>query len=187
MRIIAGALGGRNLKTVEGPGYRPATAKVREAIFSMLSSRGVVWSGLRVLDLFAGSGGIGIEALSRGAGFAVFVEQNPKAAEIIRENLKATKLEEQALVMNCDALSALKRLEGKYRFDYIFMDPPYNQELERQALSCLKTSALIDKQSTIIIEASLETSFDYLESMGFLMEKNKQYKTNRHVFVYRGE
>ena len=61
------------------------------------------------------------------------------------------------------------------------------QELERQALSCLKTSALIDKQSTIIIEASLETSFDYLESMGFLMEKNKQYKTNRHVFVYRGE
>ena len=84
MRIIAGALGGRNLKTVEGPGYRPATAKVREAIFSMLSSRGVVWSGLRVLDLFAGSGGIGIEALSRGAGFAVFVEQNPKAAEIIR-------------------------------------------------------------------------------------------------------
>ena len=74
-----------------------------------------------------------------------------------------------------------------YTFDYIFMDPPYNQELERQALSCLKTSALIDKQSTIIIEASLETSFDYLESMGFLMEKNKQYKTNRHVFVYRGE
>ena len=73
------------------------------------------------------------------------------------------------------------------RFDYIFMDPPYNQELERQALSCLETSALIDKQSTIIIEASLETSFDYLESMGFLMEKNKQYKTNRHVFVYRGE
>lgn len=67
MRIIAGALGGRNLKTVEGPGYRPATAKVREAIFSMLSSRGVVWSGLRVLDLFAGSGSLSFEALSRGA------------------------------------------------------------------------------------------------------------------------
>ena len=91
------------------------------------------------------------------------------------------------MVMNCDAVSALKRLEGKYRFDYIFMDPPYNQELERQALSCLQSSALIDKQSTIIIEASLETSFDYLESMGYLMEKNKQYKTNRHLFVYRGE
>ena len=65
MRIIAGALGGRNLKTVEGPGYRPATAKVREAIFSMLSSRGVVWSGLRVLDLFAGSGSLSFDALSR--------------------------------------------------------------------------------------------------------------------------
>lgn len=67
MRIIIGALGGRNLKMVEGPGYRPVTAKVREAIFSMLSLRGVVWSGLRVLDLFAGSGSLNFEALSREA------------------------------------------------------------------------------------------------------------------------
>ena len=184
MRVIAGKARRVPLKTLEGMDTRPTQDRIKETLFNMLQYD---LADCCFLDLFTGSGGIGIEALSRGAGFAVFVEQNPKAAEIIRENLKATKLEEQALVMNCDALSALKRLEGKYRFDYIFMDPPYNQELERQALSCLKTSALIDKQSTIIIEASLETSFDYLESMGFLMEKNKQYKTNRHVFVYRGE
>ena len=90
-------------------------------------------------------------------------------------------------MMHTDALTALKRLEGKYRFDYIFMDPPYNHELERQMLEYLTGSELIDKQSTIIIEVSLETSFDYLESLGFVLEKNKTYKTNKHMFVYRGE
>ncbi len=139
------------------------------------------------LDLFAGSGGIGIEALSRGAKTAVFVEQNADAVQIVRENLKATRLEDRAVVMHTDALTALKRLEGKYRFDYIFMDPPYNHELERQMLEYLTGSELIDKQSTIIIEVSLETSFDYLESLGFVLEKNKTYKTNKHMFVYRGE
>ena len=77
-----------------------------------------------LLDLFAGSGGIGIEALSRGAGQAVFVEQNEAAVQIVRENLKITKLEDRAVVMHCDALTALKRLEGKYRFDFYFsLDP----------------------------------------------------------------
>ncbi|MBO4946452.1 MAG: RsmD family RNA methyltransferase, partial [Lachnospiraceae bacterium] len=139
------------------------------------------------LDLFAGSGAIGIEALSRGAEMCVFVEQNARAVACIRDNLKATHLEDRAIVMNCDALTALKRLEGKYRFDFIFMDPPYNHLLERQMLEYLTGSGLIDKQSTMIIEASLETEFDYLEELGFVLEKNKEYKTNRHVFVYRGE
>lgn len=89
--------------------------------------------------------------------------------------------------MNCDALTALKRLESKYRFDYIFMDPPYDQKLERQMLEYLAESAMIDKQSTIIIEASLETDFGYLEPLGFVLEKTKNYKTNKHLFIYRGE
>ena len=89
--------------------------------------------------------------------------------------------------MHCDALTALKRLEGKYRFDFIFMDPPYDHELEKQMLDFLKTSSMIDKQSTIIIEASLQTDFSYLSSMGYITEKIKEYKTNKHVFVYRGE
>lgn len=163
---------------------RPTQDRIKETLFNMLQYD---LADCTFLDLFAGSGGIGIEALSRGAGQAVFVEQNPKAAEIVRENLEAVRLSDKALVMNCDALTALKRLEGKYRFDYIFMDPPYNQELERQMLEYLKDSSLIDKQSTIIIEASLETSFDYLKYLSFVLEKNKEYKTNRHVFVYRGE
>lgn len=184
MRVIAGSARRIPLKTLEGMDTRPTQDRIKETLFNMLQYD---LADCAFLDLFAGSGSIGIEALSRGAKTAVFVEQNAKAAEIVRENLKATRLEEQALVLNCDALAALRRMEGKYRFDFIFMDPPYNHELERQMLSYLAESTLIDKQSTIIIEASLETSFDYLEEMGFVMEKNKQYKTNRHVFVYRGE
>lgn len=182
MRVIAGSARRIPLKTLEGMDTRPTQDRIKETLFNMLQYD---LADCAFLDLFAGSGSIGIEALSRGAKTAVFVEQNAKAAEIVRENLKATQLE--ALVLNCDALAALRRMEGKYRFDFIFMDPPYNHELERQMLSYLAESTLIDKQSTIIIEASLETSFDYLEEMGFVMEKNKQYKTNRHVFVYRGE
>lgn len=184
MRVIAGSARRTPLKTLEGMDTRPTQDRIKETLFNMLQYN---LADSSFLDLFAGSGGIGIEALSRGAGQAVFVEQNPKAADIVRENLAAAKLLDQALVMNCDALTALKRLEGKYRFDYIFMDPPYHQELERQMLVYLKDSALIDKESTIIIEASLETSFDYLEELGFILEKEKRYKTNRHVFVYRGE
>ena len=184
MRVIAGSARRVSLKTLEGMNTRPTQDRIKETLFNMLQYD---LADCTFLDLFAGSGGIGIEALSRGAKTAVFVEQNADAVQIVRENLKATRLEDRAVVMHTDALTALKRLEGKYRFDYIFIDPPYNHELERQMLEYLTGSELIDKQSTIIIEASLETSFDYLESLGFVLEKNKTYKTNKHMFVYRGE
>ena len=181
MRVIAGSARRTPLKTLEGMNTRPTQDRIKETLFNMLQY------DCAFLDLFAGSGGIGIEALSRGAGQAVFVEQNEAAVQIVRENLKITKLEDRAVVMHCDALTALKRLEGKYRFDFIFMDPPYDHELEKQMLEYLKTSSMIDKQSTIIIEASLQTDFSYLSPMGYITEKIKEYKTNKHVFVYRGE
>lgn len=184
MRVIAGSARRTPLKTIEGMDTRPTTDRIKETLFNMLQYD---LADCCFLDLFAGSGAIGIEALSRGAGQAVFVEQSEKAVSCVRENLKATHLEDRAVVMHCDALSALRRLEGKYRFDFIFMDPPYHHGLERQMLEYLKDSGLIDKQSTVIVEAALDTDFGYLEELGFLVEKNKEYKTNRHVFVYRGE
>ena len=184
MRVIAGSARRIPLKTLEGMDTRPTTDRIKETLFNMLQYD---LADCCFLDLFAGSGAIGIEALSRGAKTAVFVEQNVRAAEIVRDNLKATRLEPQAVVMNCDALTALRRLEGKYCFDFIFMDPPYDHLLEKQMLEYLADSSLIDKQSTIIVEASLETEFDYLESLGFIIEKNKEYKTNKHLFLYRGE
>jgi len=182
MRVIAGSARRIPLKTIDGQRTRPTTDRIKETLFNMLQYN---LADCYFLDLFGGSGGIGIEALSRGAAFCVFAEQNPAAAACIRDNLQATQLKERAVIMQCDALTALTRMEGRYRFDYIFIDPPYHQELEQRVLEYLKHSSLIDKQSTVIIEAALETSFDYLESLGFITEKIKKNKTNQHVFVYR--
>lgn len=181
MRVIAGKARRLLLKTIEGMDTRPTTDRIKETLFNMISGE---LPDCCFLDLFSGSGAIGIEALSRGARSAVFVELNPKAAECIRENLKTTRLEDEALVMNCDVLTALKRLESKESlFDFVFMDPPYNKELERKVLEYLSGSRLIDYNTVIIVEASLETGFDYLETMGYELIKEKKYKTNKHVFV----
>lgn len=126
------------------------------------------------LDLFSGSGAIGIEALSRGARKAVFIENNPKAVECIRENLSRTHLEEGALVLESDVIAGLKRLEGRnYRFDLIFMDPPYGMELEKRVLEYLSSSPMVTEDTQIIIEASKETDFGWLEEAGYHMTKEK--------------
>lgn len=183
MRVIAGSARRLQLKTVEGLDTRPTTDRIKETLFNMINS-GLIQS--QFLDCFAGSGAIGIEALSRGASKAVFIEKSPKAVECIRQNLKTTRLEDKALVMSCDVLQALQRLEGKgYLFDTIFMDPPYNHQWERQVLEQLKDSSLIHEDTTIIVEASLETDFSYAESLGFSITRNKEYKTNKHVFLQR--
>ena len=184
MRVIAGSARHILLKTIEGPDTRPTTDRIKETLFNMLQYK---LADTCFLDLFAGSGAIGIEALSRGAKFCVFVEQNPAAVSCIRENLKAAHLESSALIMQCDVQTALMRLEGNYYFDYIFMDPPYHRQLEKAVLARLIHADVIDKQSTIIVEADLATDFAEVEAMGFQIEKIKKYKTNQHVFLYREE
>jgi 16S rRNA (guanine(966)-N(2))-methyltransferase RsmD len=181
MRVIAGKAKRLLLKTIEGQDTRPTTDRIKETLFNMIN---VDMPDCCFLDLFSGSGAIGIEALSRGARKAVMVEQNPKAAECIRENLKATRLKEDAIVMNCEVMTGLSRLEGKGDvFDFVFMDPPYNFEWEKKVLQYLSSSSLIDENTVIIVEASLETSFDYLETIGYQMIKDKSYKTNKHIFI----
>ena len=183
MRVIAGSARRIRLKTLEGWDTRPTTDRIKETLFNMIQDRLVQSS---FLDCFAGSGAIGIEALSRGASQAVFLEQNPKAAECIRENLKNTRLEDKGLVMVCDVLAGLRRLEEKgHCFDTVFMDPPYHEEWERKVLEYLKDSPLIHDETLIITEASRETDFSYTEDLGFYIVKNKEYKTNKHVFLER--
>lgn len=184
MRVIAGKARRTQLKTLEGMETRPTTDRIKETLFNMISH------GLcdcSFLDLFAGSGGIGIEALSRGAKEAVFVEKNPKAAECIRENLKRTKLETDGSVLVTDVISALRRLEGQKTFEYVFMDPPYNQLLEKEVLEYLAGSDLLSEDALLIVEASLETDFSYLEELGYSVIKRKEYKTNVHIFLEREE
>jgi 16S rRNA (guanine(966)-N(2))-methyltransferase RsmD len=141
-------------------------------------------TGQHFLDLFSGSGAIGIEALSRGAKYAAFVEDNKSALECIRGNLKTTKLEEQAEVLALNALEAIRTLELKGKvFDVVFMDPPYNHQLEFEVLKMLQNSNIIYCDTIIVVEASLKTNFDYLENTKFRIFKKKEYKTNQHVFI----
>lgn len=182
MRVIAGTARSIQLKTIEGMDTRPTTDRIKETLFNMIA-HGLCDS--RFLDLFSGSGAIGIEALSRGAAEAVFVEKNSKAIACIRENLDKTRLSAYAQVMNTDVLTALRRLDGKQTFDYVFMDPPYNHELEKQVLEYLSTSSLLETDALIIVEASLETDFSYLEELGYSLIKRKEYKTNAHIFLER--
>ena len=180
MRVIAGSAKRLQLKTVDGMDTRPTTDRIKETLFNMISA---YLADSYFLDLFSGSGAIGIEALSRGAAHAVFVEQSRKAVECVRENLKYTKLADKAEVYETDVLSALSRMEHNKTFDYIFMDPPYNQLLEKKVLEYLSTSQLLSDDGIIIVEASLETDFSYVSELGFTMIKEKEYKTNKHIFL----
>lgn len=181
MRVIAGSARRISLKTPAGMETRPTTDRIKETLFNMLQP--YICDSV-FLDLFSGSGAIGIEALSRGARQAVFLEKNEKAINCIRENLKNTRLEEHAQVYKADVFSGMKQLDTKKTvFDIVFMDPPYGQELEKQVLTFLRDSRIIDTNTRIIIEASLDTDVSYIESMGYEIEKIKKYKTNMHVFV----
>lgn len=182
MRIIAGSARSLPLKTIEGMDTRPTTDKIKETLFNMLQPD---IPGSYFLDLFAGSGQIGLEAVSRGAQYAVFVENARKAAKCIEENIRFTKFDQNTRLVQSDVILALRSMEGRYRFDVIFMDPPYNKNLEREVLEYLKGSGLVKENTLIIVEASLNTQFDYVEELGFELIKYKKYKTNVHIFLRR--
>lgn len=183
MRVIAGTARSLTLKTLPSDATRPTTDKIKETLFNMIHYD---VSDSVFLDLFSGSGAIGIEALSRGADKCFFVEQNPKAVSCINENLKFTRLIDKASVYKTDVLSFIEtfNLEDK-TLDFIFMDPPYNKGLEEKALRLLSNKSYVDEDTIIIVEASNQTDFDYLESIGFKIYKTKNYKTNKHVFIVR--
>lgn len=181
MRVIAGIAKGMKLKTPAGLDTRPTQDRIKETLFNMLQS----YVGDAVfLDMFSGSGGIGIEALSRGAKKAYFVEYAKDALECIESNLAAAKFRDRAVVLKTDGVSSLHHIFEK-EVDIIFMDPPYNQLLEKQVLTGLKDMKFVTEDTMIIVEASLETNFDYAEELGFEVYKEKRYKTNKHVFLRR--
>lgn len=180
MRVIAGKAKRLQLKTLPGLDTRPTTDRIKETLFNMIQSE--IYDVI-FLDLFAGSGGIGIEALSRGADYAVFVDSNRKAVDIIKDNLNNTHLSEQSEVINMTASSAIKKLSGTYLFDVVFMDPPYNKGLEIEVLNDPVFYNILSDNALIIIEASLETMIDLDNISGFKLIKEKIYKTNKHIFI----
>ena len=152
MRLIGGRLGGRNIKVIDAPGLRPATGRVREALFSMLAARGVAFPGALVLDCFAGAGSVGIEAVSRGATQAVFIERSPAVAKVLRENLRSLGLgPDTARVLEADVVKALPRLTGR-RFDLVAIDPPYGEGLLPPTLAKLAALGLVAANGVVVAE-----------------------------------
>ena len=180
MRIIAGTARSLPLKSVPGMETRPTTDRIKETLFNILQDD---VPGSYFLDLFAGSGQIGLEAMSRGARYAVFVDNGKKAVACIEDNIRFTKFDKETKLYPSDVLSALRSMEGKYQFDIIFMDPPYNQDIEKDVLRYLATSSLLKEDTMIIVEASLDTEFDYVEEYGLELTRLKTYKTNEHAFI----
>lgn len=134
MRIIAGSLRGRTLKSPTGEGCRPAMGRTREALFSMLEARGVCWAATRVMDLFAGSGSLAFEAVSRGAPSAVLVEQAPHIQRCLEENMRKLDVEDRVRLVRDDAVRYLRR-GAVEAFDMIFLDPPYRKGFTETCLA----------------------------------------------------
>lgn len=178
MRVIAGTARSLPLKTPAGPDTRPTTDRIKETLFNMLQP---YLPDAVFVDLFSGSGGIGIEALSRGARHTYFVENDKRALACIVENLQFTKFTEQATVLRQDAVSALYGIH-EHAVDVIFMDPPYDRDYERQVLQVLRELPWVTPDTLIVTEASLSCDFSYLTELGYVLEKEKRYKTNKHVF-----
>lgn len=155
MRVIAGIYKGRRLKTLEGLSVRPTSDRLRETLFNIMTPR---IEGARFADICAGSGAIGIEALSRGARHVTFIESSLKAARIISENLRNCGIREDYRVVNRDALRALKNLASeKAQFDIIYFDPPYGSDIYTPVMWLIAKHDLLAEDGVVIVEHRRQT------------------------------
>jgi len=181
MRIVAGIARGRRLRAPKGRHVRPTADRVKEAVFSILESRESS-HGRSVLDLFAGAGTLGIEALSRGAAQAVFVEPAREAGDAIRENLRAAGFEAEVLAMPADR--ALERLAttGR-RFDRVFLDPPYGEGWIERTLVALDAAGVVLPGGLIVAEHG--GGEDAAPAVGRLVRELERRYGDTHVSIYR--
>ena len=171
MRVITGKARGIKLKTPEGLTTRPTADRVKEALFSIINFD---IPGARVLDLFGGTGQLGIEALSRGAKSATFVDAGEPACRLIRENLRRTKLEADARVVRADYMDYLKRCREQY--DIIFLDPPYAEVFLENSLKKIAEIDILQSGGIIIAERPLGKELPW-ELEGFTRSKDYKYGT----------
>ena len=180
MRVITGSARGRQLKSLEGLETRPTADRVKEGIFNIIQFD---LEGRRVLDLFAGTGQMGIEALSRGAASAVFIDQRRDAASIIRDNLKITNLTERGRVVCGDSMAYLN--SAKEKFDIIFIDPPYAAKLWNGALDTISRFDILSNHGIIICESPMK------EEMPEMAPPYRLHRTYRYgsvkITTYRRE
>ena len=178
MRVITGKARGVQLKTPEGMQTRPTADRVKEALFSIIHFN---IPGARVLDLFGGTGQLGIEALSRGAKSAVFVDAREESCRLIRENLRRTKLEADGKVIRADYLEYLRRC--REQFDIVFLDPPYAEVFLENALKCIAEIDILQSGGIIVTERPVGKELPW-EFEGFTRSKDYKYG-NTVLSIYR--
>ena len=181
MRVIAGTARSMPLKTPKKDDIRPTTDRIKETLFNMLQP--YVADSI-FIDVYSGSGGIGIEALSRGARHAYFIDNDTDSIKCITSNLEFTKFTDKATVLKHEAFGALSMIREEHA-DVIFADPPYSAGYEETLLMTLKRMPYVDEDTVIIVEAELSTDFSFAKDCGFDIMKEKCYKSNKHVWLTR--
>lgn len=180
MRVIAGECRSMPLKTPAGDDItRPTQDIIKETLFNII--QGDV-PGAVMIDLFAGSGQIGIEALSRGAAKVYFIDNGKEPIKCITDNVKFTKTEDRSVILKQDAVAGLQSVFEKH-VDIVFMDAPYLKGYERNVLRQLSVMKYVDSNTMIIIEADKKDDFSYTEEVGFEIVRRKEYKGNMHLFL----
>ena len=182
MRVIAGEAKRLKLVAPKGDVTRPTSDKIKETLFNILAPD---IYGIGFLDLFAGSGAIGIEALSRGAASCTFIEKNREAISYIKKNLETTHFSDRAVIYATDVLTSLHTLHPARPYGIVFMDPPYGKGIERSVLTILAGSDIIDDDTLIIVEERDDADLSYVGGLGLEIIRVKHYKNNKHVFIRR--
>ncbi len=183
MRIITGSARGTKLATLEGDATRPTIERVKEAVFSMIQFD---IPDSNVLDLFAGSGQLGLEALSRGAAKAHLIDKSPEAAAIIKQNALKTHLWDRCVLLTMDYADYLRSSKGRYRFDFVFLDPPYGSGLLHDSLDKLAQADLLADDAVIFAEDEKEDVFDGDEALAAKYEVVRQNRYGRiHITLLK--
>lgn len=180
MRVISGKLKGRSLKGFNIDGTRPTMDRVKESVFASIQNK---IADSIVLDLFAGSGNLGIEAISNGADICYFVDSNYECIKVIKDNIKMFDIEKQCILFNSDYRDALRKFrDNKLKFDIIFIDPPYKYQLKNELLKQLKEYNLLSDTGIIVFEYQVEEDLD--DNIGFELLRNKKYG-DKFVSIYK--
>lgn len=184
MRVISGSLRGKVLTTIQGDAVRPTSDKIRGAIFSALASRLGSFQGRRFLDMFAGSGALSIEALSRGASLAVLIDSSVSSLELIKKNLAACKVTEKTRLVQGNAPASLAKVGADGPYDVIFVDPPYGKGLALEALESLSRWDMVKDEAWIVVETGRkETLPDTLGSI-WRSQRRDYGSTSIHYYCY---
>jgi len=182
MRIISGVARGSRLVTLEGTETRPTLDRVKEPLFSIIQ---MYIKDARVLDLFAGSGALGLEALSRGAKSAVFSDISEKAISVINQNVEKTKLGDKVTILNKSSEKVLKQMASEHQeFDLIFLDPPYASGLLEETLHDILEYNLLSKEGIIVVETDMETELQKIQNINLNIKDIRKY--GRVILLFLG-